>query len=58
MYKRRKKRVLKLATKDEIAIPGTPRWSVKVRRVMMGRCRRIASVVHHMSGHVVPLERK
>jgi len=58
MYRRRKKRLLKLATKDETAIPGTPRWSLKVKKAMVGRCRRMESKVHHNSGQVVPLLRR
>ena len=50
--------MLKLATKDEIAIPGTPRLSLKVRKVRVGRCRRMDSKVHHNSGQVVPLLRR
>ena len=58
MYDRRKRRVLKLATKAEIAIPGTPRWSLKVKKVSIGMCMRMESKVHHISGQVVPLLRR
>lgn len=50
--------MLKLATKADMAIPGTPRWSLKVKKITTGMCMRMESKVHHSRGQVVPLLRK
>lgn len=58
MKQRRKKRVLKLETKVEIAIPGTPKRKLKDKKIVIGRWKMVETKADHIKGQVVPLLRK